>query len=111
MNKIVPDPPSYLLSKTASTAFGSCDAGHDPLFAVREGIDLEDALVHISLLLAGVCDTAQQACEHPAGHERKGLLWANLHSAEAAKGLVDALLDGIENQAVKRATEPAHANL
>ncbi|WP_166364232.1 DUF3077 domain-containing protein [Pseudomonas akapageensis] len=110
MNKIVPDPPSYLLSKTASTAFGSCDAGHDPLFAVRAGIDLEDALVHISLLLAGVCDTALHACQQADGLDRKGLLWANLHSAEAAKGLVDALLDGIENQTLNQPPENSSSN-
>jgi hypothetical protein len=30
------------------------------------------------------------------------LLWSTLHSAEMAKGLVDAVLDGIETQALNR---------
>jgi hypothetical protein len=65
--KIVPDPPESLLGKTAATPFGSCGAGHPPLFAVRDGIEAEDALVHVFLLLQGIYDTAQQACEHIDG--------------------------------------------
>ena len=91
MTKIVPDPPQSLLGKTATTAFGCCDAGHAPLFTVCSGIDAEDALVHVSLLLQGIYDTAQQACEHIDDIPKKGLLWSTLHSAEMAKGLVDAL--------------------
>lgn len=102
MTKIVPDPPQSLLGKTATTAFGCCDAGHAPLFTVRSGIDAEDALVHVSLLLQGIYDTAQQACEHIDDIPKKGLLWSTLHSAEMAKGLVDAVLDGIETQALSR---------
>nr|WP_319526993.1 DUF3077 domain-containing protein [Pseudomonas laurentiana] len=102
MTKIVPDPPQSLLGKTATTAFGCCDAGHAPLFTVCSGIDAEDALVHVSLLLQGIYDTAQQACEHIDDIPKKGLLWSILHSAEMAKGLVDAVLDGIETQALNR---------
>ncbi|UVM21645.1 DUF3077 domain-containing protein [Pseudomonas wadenswilerensis] len=100
--KIVPDPPESLLGKTAATPFGSCGAGHPPLFAVRDGIEAEDALVHVSLLLQGIYDTAQQACEHIDGLPKKGLLWSTLHSAEMAKGLVDAVLDGLESEALRR---------
>ncbi|MDD0977683.1 DUF3077 domain-containing protein [Pseudomonas fontis] len=102
MKKIVPDPPLPLFGKTATTAFGACDAGHAPLFSVRAGIDAEDALVHASLLLQAIYDTAQQACEHSDDMPKKGLLWANMHSAEMAKGLVDAVLDGIERQVMSR---------
>ncbi|UVJ46698.1 hypothetical protein NVV94_08865 [Pseudomonas sp. LS1212] len=46
MMKIVPDPPpAGTILKTVTTPFGSCDAGHEPLFAVRGGINAEDALV------------------------------------------------------------------
>lgn len=102
MTKIVPDPPQSLFGKTAATPFGSCGAGHPQLFAVRDGIEAEDALVHVSLLLEGIYDTVQQACEHIDGLPKKGLLWSSLHSAEMAKGLVDAVLDGIDGEALRR---------
>lgn len=102
MTKIVPDPPQSPFGKTATTAFGLCDAGHVPLFAVRSGINAEDALVHVSLLLQSIYDTAQQASEHIQDMPKKGLLWATLHSAEMAKGLVDAVLDGIENTPMRK---------
>lgn len=99
MIKIVPDPPSSLppgtIHKTVETAFGSCDAGHAPLFAVRGGINAEDALVHASLMLKCACATANEACNQSNAVE-KGLLWSTLHSLEVAKALVDALLDGAE---------------
>ena len=98
MKKIVPDPPLGSISQTATTAFGSCDAGHAPLFAVREGINAEDALVHASLLLQCTCDTAHRLSEKVDEHGRN-LVWSLLHSAESAKALVDALLDGIEDSA------------
>ncbi|MDD0974350.1 DUF3077 domain-containing protein [Pseudomonas fontis] len=103
MKKIVPDPPHFI---TALTAFGSCDAGHAPLFAVRSGIEAEDALVHASILLRGVLDTAQAASER-APSELRGFLWNILHATEMSKGLVDALLDGAElsRQDAKRAPD------
>ncbi|WP_166365775.1 DUF3077 domain-containing protein [Pseudomonas akapageensis] len=108
MKKIVPDPPSALppgtLHKTAETAFGSCDAGHAPIFAVRAGINAEDALVHASLMLQCACATANAACNHSRNLD-KGLLWSTLHSAEVAKALVDALLDGAEASGQKPLTE------
>ncbi|WP_166361271.1 DUF3077 domain-containing protein [Pseudomonas akapageensis] len=94
MNKIVPDPP-FTLGKTTTTPFGTCDAGHAPLFAVRDGIAAEDALVHASLLLRGVCDTTSACCQQSSSFEQNGLLWSSLHSAEMAKALVDAVLDGM----------------
>ena len=106
MIKIVPDPPPAVdetpIHKTAETLFGSCDAGHAPLFAIRAGINAEDALIHASLYLKCVCDTANAACNSDAD-VRQGLLWSVLHSAEIAKALIDALLDGAEAQALKKA--------
>lgn len=69
------------------------------MFQVREGIAAEDALIHASVLLQGIYDTAQQACEHMEDLPKKGLLWSTLHSAEMAKGLIDAVLDGLEGRA------------
>lgn len=102
MSKIVPDPPRTMLGVTANTTFGSCDAGHPPMFTVREGLEAEDVLVHVSLLLEGIHDTTKQACEHIPELPNRGLLWSSLHSAEMAKGLVDAVLDGLEGEALRR---------
>jgi len=96
MNKIVPDPPRAIISKTAAVAFGHCKAHHPPMFTVRSEIDAEDALVHASLLLKGIYDTLQQSTEFAEHFPKTGLLFSSMYSAEMAKGLVDAVLDGIE---------------
>ncbi|MFK8330876.1 DUF3077 domain-containing protein [Pseudomonas sp. BJa5] len=98
MKKIVPDPPLDHSATTAHTIFGSCQAGHSPLFAVCSGIAAHDALVHVSLYLGCAYDTGYKAMDDidPAS---KGFLWSTLHSVEMAKGLVDALLDGLEDRA------------
>jgi hypothetical protein len=99
MIKIVPDPPpAGTILKTVTTPFGSCDAGHEPLFAVRRGINAEDALVHVSLFLKCAMDTANASSEC-AGVPEKGLMWSTMHSIETAKAIVDALLDGAEGMA------------
>lgn len=41
------------------------------LFSVRDGIEAEDAMVHVSQLLEGIYDIAQQACEHIHGSPKK----------------------------------------
>jgi hypothetical protein len=94
MNKIVPDPPALPLGETAETLFGACD-GHAPLFTVRPGISIEDALVHAALYLRCASDTGAQALEYTAEPGR-GFAWATVHSVEMARGLVEAVLDGIE---------------
>jgi hypothetical protein len=112
MMKIVPDPPpaeeetpsTSTIHQTADTQFGTCDAGHAPLFSVRAGINAEDALIHASLYLKCACDTANAACNSGAD-VRQGLLWSMLHSAEIAKALIDALLDGAEARALSKAGE------
>jgi hypothetical protein len=112
MIKIVPDPPptadetfpAGTIRKTAETLFGTCDAGHAPLFSVRASINAEDALIHASLYLKCACDTANAACNSGADVQQ-GLLWSVLHSAEIAKALVDALLDGAEARASRTAGE------
>ncbi|WP_166366147.1 DUF3077 domain-containing protein [Pseudomonas akapageensis] len=95
MIKIVPDPPPTIIEKTVTPPFGSCDAGHAPLFAVRAGIHAEDALVHASLSLKCALDIVQVACEQE-GVRVSGLLWSTLHSIETAKALIDALADGAQ---------------
>jgi hypothetical protein len=105
MIKIVPDPPSGgNLYKTVATAFGTCDAGHGPLFAVCAGINAEDALVHASLSLKCARETTYHMCMD-GSPANEGLLWSTLHSIEMAKALVDAVLDGIESEGVSSAAK------
>lgn len=54
MTKGLPDPPASLT--TAPTSFSTCESSHPPLFSVRPGVDLEDALVHLSTLLRGASE-------------------------------------------------------
>lgn len=98
MTKIVPDPPRAIIDRTATVAFGHCKAHHRPMFTVRSEIDAEDALVHASLLLKGVYDTLQQSTEFAQDFPKTGLLFSSMYSTEMAKGLVDAVLDGIETR-------------
>ncbi|WP_166360667.1 DUF3077 domain-containing protein [Pseudomonas akapageensis] len=105
MIKIVPDPPSADdLYKTVMTAFGTCDAGHGPLFSVCGGINAEDALVHASLSLRCARETTYQICISETD-ANTGLLWSTLHSIEMAKALVDAVIDGIEAKEKARAAK------
>ncbi|TDF79866.1 DUF3077 domain-containing protein [Pseudomonas sp. H9] len=99
MKKIVPDPPLQASTTTAQSIFGCCPAGHSPLFSVCSGIAAHDALVHASLYLSCAYDTGAKALDdiHP---DSKNFLWSTLHSVEMAKGLVEALLEGIEEQAM-----------
>lgn len=55
MTKGLLDPPSR--ATTVSSDFGNCECSHPPLFAVRSGVDFEDALVHLSTLLKGAFAT------------------------------------------------------
>ncbi|MGF6592150.1 DUF3077 domain-containing protein [Pseudomonas sp. 2835] len=100
MIKIVPDPPpAGAPAKTTCTLFGSCDGSHDPLFAVRAGVDIEDALVHISVLQRCAFVTNAQALEK-ADADLRELLWATQHSLEMAKALTEAVLDGLEDHSM-----------
>jgi len=92
MKKIVPDPP---LAPTCSRSFGDCPGSHPPLFSVNAGIDPHSALVHASMFLRCAYDSAQQSVVPEAG---SSFPWLTMHAVEAAKGLVDALLEGMEQQ-------------
>ncbi|MEW5547982.1 hypothetical protein [Pseudomonas soli] len=72
------------------------------MFAVREGVDFEDALVHLSTLLKGAFATNLKAMKLATGtcHD---LLLGNDHGLDAAKAVVEALLDGVEMQQVEKA--------
>ncbi|UVJ44595.1 DUF3077 domain-containing protein [Pseudomonas sp. LS1212] len=81
------------LKATGIATFGCHDGWQRPLFAVREGVNAEDALVHVSLLLQCAEQTADEISEQASGVER-GLIGATIHSIEMARAVVDALLDG-----------------
>lgn len=97
MTKGLPDPPTR--ATTASSDFGNCECSHPPLFAVRSGVDFEDALVHLSTLLKGAFATNLKAMELATGTCR-ALLLSNDHALDSAKAVVEALLDGVELQQV-----------
>ncbi|AIS13986.1 hypothetical protein JM49_20725 [Pseudomonas chlororaphis subsp. aurantiaca] len=124
MKKLVPDPPlttprrlrdpeldatniSLLLSlndqqqplltqlkETRSQPFGLRDAQQRPLFAVQAGVNAEEALMHVSLLLKCAEEVSDEITEQGSGIER-GLIWSMVHSVEMARAVVDALLDGV----------------
>ncbi|MCL8298336.1 hypothetical protein QVM52_01970 [Pseudomonas mosselii] len=100
MTKGLPDPP--FPATTAHSSFGNCECSHPSLFAVREGVDFEDALVHLSTLLKGAFATNLKAMELATGtcHD---LLLGNDHGLDAAKAVVEALLVGVEMQQVEKA--------
>ncbi len=98
MTKGLPDPPSR--ATTVSSHFGNCECSHPPLFAVRSGVEFEDALVHLSTLLKGAFATNLKALELASG-TCQDLLLGNDYSLDAAKAVVEALLDGVELKQVR----------
>jgi len=92
MKKLVPDPPS--LAPTCTRAFGECPT-HPPLFSVNPGIDPHSTLVHISMFLRCAYESTQLSLTPEPG--TSSFPWLTMHAVEAAKGLVDALIDGYES--------------
>lgn len=83
----------HTLNVTGATTFGCRDGEGRPLFAVRPGVNAEEALLHVSLLLKCAEETADEITS-ASGIER-GLIWSMIHSVEMARAMVDALLDGV----------------
>jgi len=77
MTKAIPDPPRR--RTTVSASFGSCEQSHPPLFSVCAGVELEDALVHLSTLLKGACASNLKAL-------LDGLEMQQLKATQAAAG-------------------------
>ena len=98
MIKIVPDPPLTTPRKPVYTAFGCCNGNHPPLFSVCDGIELEDALVHLSLQIQCAKQTTAQVCKR-ADEQFKNLLLATQHSLEMSNALIESVLDGMEAKA------------
>lgn len=79
-----------ILDDLKSTA--PAPVGHQSLFSVRPGINAEEALVHVSLLLDCAIQVSDEITERASGVER-GLIWSMIHSVEMARAVVNSLLD------------------
>ena len=98
MKKPVPDPPSLIPRfTTAHTQFGHCQDNQKPLFAVCAGVDIEDALIHLSMTLQSSHETTLKICEL-ADRTVGDLAWRSCQSLEISRALVRALLEGIAQQ-------------
>lgn len=98
MKKPVPDPPaSAPRLTTVHTHFSVCNDSHKPLFAVCAGVDIEDALVHLSMTLKSAFETNLQVCEL-AEQEVGDLAWSSYHSLEISRALVESLLRGVRGR-------------
>lgn len=82
---------------TVHTSFGASNEGQKPLFAVCEGVDIEDALVHLSMTLKSAFETNLQVCER-VDRAVGGLAWATGQSLEVAQALVEALVGGLAGE-------------
>ncbi|MBP5061377.1 hypothetical protein HUT27_04000 [Pseudomonas chlororaphis] len=92
LKKLVLRPTGAPLAKTIKQTTG-IPVNSDSLFAIREGINAEEALLHVSLLLKSAEEVSDEITERGSGIER-GLIWSLVHSVEMARAVVDALLDG-----------------
>ncbi|TDF85221.1 hypothetical protein [Pseudomonas sp. H9] len=101
LKKIVPDPPSDAVQParprhtTAVMHFGTCHQAHDPICAVRAGVDAEDALVCAVTALKAAYETNALALEQ-AEEPLRSLLAASENSLEKGLALAEAVLRGME---------------
>jgi hypothetical protein len=96
MLKITPDPPkSHTITHTAEKAFGPLDNTNRPLFTIREGIPVEDALVHVAMLLDCAEATGWAAADHLELND-KALALTITQNVEAARAMIEALLDSVK---------------
>lgn len=92
MIKPTPNPPQNPV--TRALTFGHC-LGSNMMFSVREGIQLEDALIHASDHLGCAAATAfELADECPP--ELRSLARSVVHQLEVAKALVEASIAGLD---------------
>ncbi|MCE4056386.1 hypothetical protein [Pseudomonas sp. Au-Pse12] len=120
MKKIVPDPPTSYRDpqlKAANASVREALARHpldlamfqfkttaqvvalDSLFSVRPDVGVEEALVHVALLLKCAEEVSDEITRQGSGLET-GLIWSMVHSVEMARAVVEALLDGAPGDAV-----------
>ncbi len=107
MNKIVPDPPLPPLDPyppapddtffTAHTEVGNPTYDELHLFTVREGLNIDNALMHASELLACTSTTAYENADNFTGPQRSQAMTL-YHLVNMAKALVDASLESRNRQ-------------
>ncbi|SEH88573.1 Protein of unknown function [Pseudomonas asplenii] len=87
-------PPHFgVIDTTAAPPTDYLNAHKLPVFTVREGIDVEVALQHVSFLLKAaeyVADDLGSSARDLARDQ----IWSITHSVEMARAVVDALLRG-----------------
>ena len=99
MKKIVPDPPAPSpRAVTVHTRFAACNGHHPPLFAVCAGADVDEALLHLIVLLRSAYETNLQACDVVKDNHLAGILWATQHTLEASQAWAESMLSGIAQQ-------------
>lgn len=97
MSKVVSDS-SWVT--TVHTPFSASNDSGKPLFAVCDGVDIEDALVHLSMTLKSAFETNTQVCER-VDSVVGGLAWATYQSLEISQALVKSLLSRLaEHKAI-----------
>ncbi len=93
MKKIVPDPPVYPTSLTTiEKPFGTVDSSGIPMFTVRAGIPMQDALDHAATLIQYAEATAWDVVEHLHLND-KALVLGLIQQLDAAQALIGALAD------------------
>ncbi|WP_166360810.1 DUF6124 family protein [Pseudomonas akapageensis] len=96
MVKITPDPPQdRTITHTVEKLFGPLDCNNRPVFTVRKGIAIEDALVTAVMLLNCAEATGWDAAEHLELND-KALAFAMIQSVGSARALVEALLESVK---------------
>ena len=84
MNNPVPDPPLRTAAHQGTS-----------LFSINPGIPLQEALKQVSLLLKGAELGADDIRPHLSSFAAEQL-WGVTHNVEMARGVVDALLAGVQ---------------
>jgi len=82
---------SFTHHLTETVTFGTCDGNQQKLFAVRAGINAEDALAHASLLLGCAAANAYETADNVRGDDKE-LARSVVCLIEMAKAALDAVL-------------------
>lgn len=83
---------------TASFPFFSCNADQQPLFEVRAGLSVRDAIELASTMLAAADDAAYHACELCNSFENRHTMWAAAYLIETARAVVNSCATALMNE-------------
>lgn len=100
MIKPVPDPPEGA-ALTHPYSFGPCQ-GDMPVFAVRDGFPVDEALISACEYLKSASAIASEVVENSPPHLR-ALARSAEHSIELARALVEASLAGMHKAGLRDA--------